>query len=292
MSLEKSYEITAGAPACMAWDDYEKIILTKWDVFLNSDDSKIERNVQEFLEQHPCMIPGPFGLIGTSGHSPWPAAMISQPVLPSLSVRIPDFMWIARESVNVYPILIEIESPHKKWFTKAGRPSSEFTQARDQITEWMAWFEKPQNVLQFRDIYNVRDSLGKLKPFFLLIYGRRSEANRTEALHEKRASMGRPNELLMTYDRLIPQRNAREFLCVKIDGKGYRALTVPPTLRLGPVNAEYLAVIRDKSEAVARSPYLSEDRRKFLVDRFPYWDAWSQRASGSRRGIILTSDSE
>lgn len=292
MSLERSYEIRAGAPASMEWHDYEKIIFDRWDVILNS---KVERTPQEFLEQHPCMIPGPFGLIGTSGHSPWPAAMISQPVLRGLSVRIPDFMWIARDSEKVSPILIEIELPHKKWFTKAGIQSSELTQARDQITEWMAWFEKPENVTLFHKMYNVPDSPCTLKPFFLLIYGRRSEANRTEALQEKRASMRRPNELLMTYDRLIPQHDAREFLCVKIDDKGYRALTVPPTLRLGPDSAKYLAVIRDKSEAVARSPYLSEDRRKFLVDRFPYWDAWyarGQRAGASGRGLMRSSDSE
>lgn len=292
MSLEGSYELIADAPPPMSWDAYEQIVLTKWADFLNSDSSKVERNVQEFLEQHPCMIPGPFGLIGTSGHSPWPAAMISHPVLPGFSARIPDFMWIARDSEKVSPILIEIESPQKKWFTKAGTPRSELTQALDQITEWRAWFEKPQNVVQFREIYNIYDNLGTLRPFFLLIYGRRSEANGSSALQAKRANMARPNELLMTYDRLVPQRGASEFLCAKIDTEGYRALTIPPTLRLGPVNADYLAVIRDKFEAAAHSPYFSEDRRRFLMERFPYWDAWSKEASGMKWSVSRTFDVE
>ena len=175
MALERSYEIIADAPALMNWDEYERLISVKWEELLNSDDSKVERNVQEFFEHHPCMIPGPFGLIGTSGHTPWPAAMISHPVLPGLSTRIPDFMWIARDSEKVSPILIEIESPHKQWFTNAEVSRSELTQARDQITDWMAWFDKPQNVVTFREMYNIYDHLGTLKPVFLLIYGRRSE---------------------------------------------------------------------------------------------------------------------
>jgi hypothetical protein len=293
MPLGRSYELKADVPPPMNWDEYERIISAKWQALLKSEDSKAERNVQEFLEQHPCMIPGPFGLIGTSGHSPWPAAMISHPILPGLSARIPDFMWIARTSDRVSPILIEIESPHKRWFTSAGMPRSELTQARDQITEWMIWFDKPQNVIQFREIYSVDRDLGSLRPFFLLIYGRRAEANRSTALHAKRASMARPNELLMTYDRLMPQRGACQYLCVKINARGYRAITIPPTLRLGPNCADELALIRDKSEAADRSPYLSEGRRKFLTERFPYWDAWSQKASGSSPfEIIDASDSE
>jgi hypothetical protein len=96
----------------------------------------------------------------------------------------------------------------------------------------------------------------------------------------------------MTYDRLTPQRAASQHLSVKIEAKGYRALTIPPALRLGPVYADDLAVIRENSEAAVRSPCLSEGRREFLTKRFPYWDAWSQMASGLRRGIIRTSDSE
>lgn len=43
-------------------------------------------------------------------------AVISKPKLPGLSDRQPDFMWIATDSVALYPILIEIETPQKKWF--------------------------------------------------------------------------------------------------------------------------------------------------------------------------------
>jgi hypothetical protein len=37
---------------------------------------------------------------------PFPMAVISKPKLPGLSDRQPDFMWIATNSVSLYPILI------------------------------------------------------------------------------------------------------------------------------------------------------------------------------------------
>ena len=43
-------------------------------------------------------------------------AVISKPKLPGLSDREPDFMWVACDSGSVYPILIELETPHKQWF--------------------------------------------------------------------------------------------------------------------------------------------------------------------------------
>lgn len=36
---------------------------------------------------------------------------------------------------------VEIESPKKKVFTKAGDFSSEYNQARQQVADWVAWVE-------------------------------------------------------------------------------------------------------------------------------------------------------
>jgi hypothetical protein len=53
-----------------------------------------------------------------------------------------------RPSALVQPVLIEIESPGKRWLAgkgKAARPSADFTQALNQLRQWEEWLSKPAN---------------------------------------------------------------------------------------------------------------------------------------------------
>jgi hypothetical protein len=286
MSFTKTYETACGPPP-MAWDVYQEIIRQAWISLLGSDVQ--EREYQDFLERHPCMIPGPFGLIGTSGHSPYPSAVISQPVLPDFTRRVPDFMWFARDSETIYPVLIEIGAPSKPWFTGDDRPHSSLTQARDQITEWKKWFQIPLNVARLRDYYALELRGENIRPLFVLIYGRRSEANRSPERQRRRSSLERNDEFLMTYDRLAPHEGAREFYTVRVERSGYRALFVPPTATNGPLLAHHRAKIMGKYIAVQNSPYFNDERRAFYLARLPYWDDW---AFNGQRGIIYTEDRE
>ena len=263
----------------MAWEQYEKIITAHWVSLLKSD-CRDEAPFQEFFECHPCMMPGAFGLIGTSGHSPYPSAIISQPILPDFTRKIPEFMWIARDSGTLYPILIEIEAPAKPWFTKTGGQSSKLTQARDQITEWKTWFENPLNRARFKDYYRVVTHGESLRPLFILVYGRRSEANRTIQRQTARQNMVRDDEIIMTYDRLVPQAGAKEFFSVRVGKSGYRALYIPPTATLGPKFADERKDVTEKDIAIRRSPYFSPERREFLLSRLSYWDDWSRSSTG------------
>jgi hypothetical protein len=283
--LETSYELVTNGPAAMHWGDYEAVITRDWQALLSSGACGDERVFQTFLERHPCLVPGPFGLFGTSGHAPYPAAVISQPVLPDFTRKTPDFMWIAKSSSAICPVLIEIEAPSKRWFTKEGRPRAELTQALDQLTEWKTWFAEPLNAAQFCKYYRIFDDF---RPY-ILIYGRESEPNSSRNRIQKRVHLSRPDEFLMTFDRLRPEPKASDFLCARIDAEGYRAITVPPTIHLGPVLANDPAQIRGKKKATHASPHLSDERRAFLVQRFDYWDRWSRERRGR---IIRVTDTE
>jgi hypothetical protein len=284
MPTNRTYELAPSPPPPMDWPKYRAIILENWSRLLSSDAS--EGAVQRFLERHPCLLPGQFGPIG-SGHGPFPPAIISQPALPDFTRKLPDFMWIARDSLTIYPILIEIEAPAKRWFSNSGVQTADLTRALNQLAEWKAWFQRPLNAGRFHEYYRIPNDLRSLKPLYALIYGRRSEATRTSELRDKRLHLAREDEHLMTYDRLEPRHDARNYFCVKIDKDGYRAITVPPTMKLGPLSACDHALIRAKEEATQDSPYLSESRRQFLIDRFPYWDQWCRERE--RRGFELYS---
>src|SRR5688572_19631384 len=101
---ERTYQIEAPPAGPMSWEDYERLILTRWSDLLESSPIPTELSVHAFMEQHPSLVPGAFNVIGgNSGHYPWLSALVSRPPLPSFDRRIPDFMWLSLNS--------EVEEP-------------------------------------------------------------------------------------------------------------------------------------------------------------------------------------
>jgi hypothetical protein len=283
--LGVSYKIATSPVQPMAWDDYVATMESEWNALL-SNSSVGERHFQEFFERHPCYLPQINNFFdGRGGHGPYPSAVITQPVLPGYSRKIPDFLWITRDSATVYAVLIEIEDPKKSWATSAGQSSAEFTQATNQIADWKAWFNDPLNVAQFRELYRIPTDWVRNRAFeqrYVLIFGRRGDPSLTEAFNKKRKHLERENECHMTYDRLRPQRDLSWCLCAKLDGEGYRAVSIPPTLELGPMLADNWKLIRDKEAAVHANKYLCEKRKDFLATRWSYWDKWANNGGGIR----------
>ena len=282
--FEKTYQIETPPEPPMRWETYEGILSAEWPALLNSSASLPERAVQSFLEQHPVLVPGAFTVLGSpSGHYPLHAALISQPPLPSLGHRIPDFMWITLNSDTESPLLIEIEAPGKRWFTGGGTPTAELSQALNQIAEWKAWFGVPQNVQAFKSFYRL-DNVGwmrrRFRPAYMLIYGRRSEASATPMLTSKRAHLFPEDVVVMTYDRLRPDRNASQLVCMKPNTAGvFTAVSVPPTLEWRPGLAEERADIDGLDVAIFRNKHIALARQEFLVRRLPYWSAWVREKS-------------
>ena len=104
------------APGEPSQDVYNDLLMRQWRALIDSPESKDESLIHEFLERYPSLLPGSNTVDGDSGHSAFPAAVISKPKLAGLSDRQPDFMWLATNSEALFPILIEIETPHKQWF--------------------------------------------------------------------------------------------------------------------------------------------------------------------------------
>ena len=278
----------------MEWEKYEQLIIAEWNKLLNQNPGPTEKEIQSFLERHPCMVPGAFNLIGAeSGHPPMFCGLISQPILPSYNYRKPDFMWISKNSDTIEPVLIEIEDPNKQWWIDNGQQTAQLTQALDQIIEWRMWFQDLVNQSKFKEMYGLASDNRKFKPSFLLIYGRRHEANINSNQILKRTELAQDDVDIITFDRLHPIYKAREFLClsVKFDNK-CRILTVisvPATFTLGPSFAEDRATVYGLDNAIHSNREISETRKEFLIRRLPYWNKWSK---ASDRGIICSSDKE
>lgn len=152
LTAERTYKLESGPPP-LTWERYSELVRRDWRDLLDSAEHHDEAIFQKFLETHPCMVSGGQSMSGPSGHSAVPAAMITQPSLPGFSEHIPDFLWIATDSLHIYAVLVEIESPKKKMFTKGGQPTAQFTQAQNQIAHWKSWFRDASNQRLFCEHY-------------------------------------------------------------------------------------------------------------------------------------------
>jgi hypothetical protein len=216
-------------------DAYNQSLTQRWQALIDSEESRDEGLLQAFLERHPSLLPGSHTVDGDSGHTPFPMAVVAKPKLPGLSDREPDFMWLATDSASLYPILIEIETPHKAWFYgERAEIHSDFTHAHGQLAEWRAWFSKGHNRTAFLDYYDVPPMLARrqLAPRYVLIHGRRDNFDHLPRRREKRAELARPDERLMSFDRLTPAKNGVLYSTVRKRKDGYQVISVPPSLTL------------------------------------------------------------
>jgi hypothetical protein len=295
MSIVLSYKMADNPPAPMEWDVYAEKVMKEWADLLSATPPKPEKDFQAFLERHPSMVPGATWTpgAGRSGHDPVPPVLISQPPLNGLLKHIPDFMWIAKDSMSLSPVFIEIERPDKRWFTDDGHQTAEFTQAVNQINEWKSWIKDPAHILLFRDYYDI-DNLDfhrlEFNPQYILIYGSRSEFDGKDHLNKLRGSRRMPDEDFRTFDSLYPDSRLSEMLCVRMQGpRSYHAITWPPVATLSPNYAPSRAIIRDKDVAIKGCDWISNERRDFLLGRLPYWESWVKDGA---KGPIRFSDRE
>lgn len=254
------------APGPPSESSYNELLTDRWRALLDSSESRDEALIHAFLERHPSLLPGAHSVDGDSGHSPFPMAVISKPKLPGLSDREPDFMWIATDSGSVYPILIEIETPHKRWFYgERAEIHSGLTHAQGQLAEWRAWFNGGHNRTAFFDYYEIPSYIAKraLEPRYVLIYGRRSNFVHDRRRQEKRAELARADERLMSFDRITAAKHGSLYSCIRKTQQGYRVIAVPPHVKIINNGDDYQHV-KGWPEALDNCLDMADSRRNYL----------------------------
>ncbi len=290
--FNRTYEISPNPPPRMSWEEYSKRVLAEWHALLNSEQGCEERQIHNFLVRHPSMVPGAYSVTGPSGHSPLSMALLSESPLTGIDIRIPDFIWLANDSLNFTPVFIEIESPCKRWFTQAGDPTHDLAQAHNQLVAWRNWFNRPENVMLFFNTFRIPDGIRRdynFRPEFVLIYGRRVEFEDRPELTRFRAQFEQHGQIVMTFDRLKPAGDCEHYLSARVRNGDFHALHVPATFQLGPMVAEEFAGIRNIDGAIELNEWISAERRRFLIERLEYWNNWARR---DHKGTMNTGDWE
>jgi hypothetical protein len=188
-------------------------------------------------------------------------------------------MWVSTHSGAWFPTLIEIEKPGKKIFKKDKTPSSDFTQAHNQLNQWRSWFSYTTNQQLFAKQYGIPDYMlaRTMQLHMILIYGRRSEFENDHRLTRERGTLLHgEDEELMSFDALQADSFMTGALTIQGTGYGrYRAVNVPPVFRTGPRFAQRFLSIDGIDRAIDENPEFTEERSAFLKERIPYWKEWA-----------------
>lgn len=274
----------------MDWDQYDRETRAEFAELLDSGAG--ERQMQEFLERNPAMVPAAFP--EQTGHGAWPFALITQPQLKGFGHRIPDFMWITRNSGAVHPVLIEIEDPGKPWLANKAnpQPSHQLSQALNQIRQWREWLEANEDL--FFKSFGIPPEwrARRFRPIYVLIYGRKAE-NEVEIAKLRQYQQETHDLMLFTYDHLAPNQKHHDYLTVRGNGGGaYEAVAMPPTARLYANDPESWQVVSGRRAVIAAQPRITEKRRRFLLDYVKRCDAWAEGYEDTKRELMAQARKE
>lgn len=292
--MERKFELVDGPPA-WSWAEYERWLSAEWATVLRKADPTDERAFQDFLERHPCLLPGGEGTGDSFGghHGSWGGIVVAEPPVPGIFVKRPDFMWLTKNSEDLIPVLIEIEAPSKRWLTDKGDRTHELVHAEGQLAAWRQKLDDPNVRSQFADLYEFPQRWAQrfnFVPRFMLIYGRQTEFSERPDWNRKRRGLRDPSIDEMTFDRLRPFSGSANAITVRINREKdlveRRAVAVPPTFRFGPTNASSEARVNGLAEAIEANELISVDRRAFLLERLAYWqDLGRREIDGENLGI-------
>lgn len=273
MNFQITYQQEKGPEPC-AFDEYALRAKDEYQQLLALNPS--ESDMQLFLERNPAFVPGAWTPGTKSGHAPIHEVLVTQPRLIGFNSKLPDFLWLSTHSGSWYAAMIEIERPEKRIFTKKHVPTAEFTQARNQLSQWRVWFDIPANVQLFMDDYGIPTSIHDRRSWglhLILIYGRRSEFQNNPILSKNRSKLlNGSHEELISFDRLQPDNDLQNVCTVTPSGNGrFNVKWVPETFAIRPGCVDNLLVLDGLEEAIYNNPRISRNRADFLKSRIAYW---------------------
>lgn len=161
-------------------DGYEKEIAA-YETLINKQ-TTTEPDLQEYFQKHPILIDPrmkklvPKASFGGEGY--------------------PDFVAVLH---NGDYILIEIETPTDKLFTKSGDPRAKFTHAEQQIRDYLKWLYKDPEFLRKRGFPNISAENTK----GLVIIGMSKDLNAEEAEKLKTHNFFLTNYKIKTFDEIL-----------------------------------------------------------------------------------------
>lgn len=218
-----------------------------------------ENHVQSYLEQHTELIP----VTGQLNHHLHLNAIISKlPISTSLTT---DFVYLTKSTVRWRMVLVEIESPRKKLFTQARKPTftSDFNQAYDQVLSWKGYLDEHQ-----REVKELVSTLlcplgmasNPMEFKYLLVIGRRSDYEGNEDRKILFSQKSTSDFWVWTYDSLESEYTTGSstkhvILAKERTGFNIKNLDSTRTALFAYLHPQDLRVTQSQKESLARDGF-------------------------------------
>lgn len=253
-------------------DSYVERIADQYQQML-ANESLEESSYQKFFEQNPCILSG---LTPIGGQGVLLDALISQPKIQFSDTRIPDFVWLTRNSLDFCPTFIEIEKPSKECFKQNQELSSAFHEAHDQLGSWKALLTNDDTKRSLFDVFSLPKDLLDLnfKPSYVLIIGRRSQWENSQ---RKIRTLGvQSNDgftKIHSFDHIAPTAGSilpyiQSIVTCRIKKGQLSVISIPDALTLCPTLRDSYARWSNFHEALDANLNIDPERKKYLHRTF------------------------
>ena len=216
---------------CMANDEYDAVAYTgvAADFEALLDSSPNERAVQTFLKRYRYIVRNALNV-----HA-WNSVHL-QPEFSLGGNHVVDFLILSEDSGGWHTVLIELESPNERPFTKKGIPAKALAKGLAQLGEWKIWIgkndpsfrehlsslvevrylpEEPRSPSDYqRANPTIRDPHTMIDKHYIVVVGRRRLFCGSN-VQERRQQLRDEGKEIVSYDRLLdkareldPSRNA------------------------------------------------------------------------------------
>jgi hypothetical protein len=119
-----------------------------------------------------------------------------------------------------------------------------------------------------------------MHPHYVLIVGR--DRDIADKFVEQRSGIVRTDETIMTFDRIAPSFDARNYLCTRYDKGRLRCISFPSTAKVGPLVIDDWVSVSEITRSIDCNPNIAPQRKSFLKRRLDYWLEWKRSEIGPR----------
>lgn len=126
-------------------------------------------------------------------------------------------------------------------------------------------------------------------PQFLLIFGRREEYEDDHILTGVRALKQRDDVAIMSYDRLKPLYDYKQFTSCKVSQGKYKIIYISPTFRYRADSVDILSKYVNFQDTISQMEKTSEERKSFLLGRLSYW---VNNSDHIMKGLLVSNEGE
>lgn len=266
-------------------ETYYKEIKMKFKELIEEEKKALtfnEARIHKFIVENPTCILATVMNEKVENYNIYGSAIFSKIQFGNWERRVPDFIIITYNSVEITFNFIEIEAPNRKIFTITNDFQADFNHSFTQLEDWKRLFPVNSSEMVSKMVVScfsdmgVYDGTRAINSKYILVYGSSDEYFdnhlKKQRLNQKFSNSG---FYFISYDRLT-----RSFITEKAvfslnydsTNGGFKAIGWTPFLKYPIGRRREFGRIGNKKELIKESCFLNNEEKNYLIDQIELLD--------------------